>query len=147
MRLQVTPCFILGNILTSFGALLRLRCYKTLGKHFTFELCIHNDHTLVDQGPYSVVRHPSYTGLILTILGAYLNHVGGSWVSECGIASARNGFLGPMIVALWILFSLAVIVSLVLRIPCEDKILMEKFGEVWVDWSNRVPYALVPGIY
>lgn len=55
--------------------------------------------------------------------------------------------MGPTIVISWILLSLAVIVSLILRIPCEDKILMEKFGDKWVDWSNRVPYALVPGIY
>ena len=146
-RLQITRCFVLGNLLTAFGALLRLRCYKTLGKHFTFELCIHDDHILVDEGPYNVVRHPSYTGLILTILGAYLNHVSGSWVSECGVASAHNGYWGPVIVILWILFSFAVIVSLLLRIPCEDRILMDKFGEVWVVWANRVPYVLIPVIY
>ncbi|KAF5311196.1 hypothetical protein D9611_013027 [Ephemerocybe angulata] len=147
-RLRITPTFILGNVLTFTGCMLRLSCYKSLGTFFSFELSLYNDHKLIDTGPYSVVRHPSYTGLTLGIIGAYLNQIQGSWVSECGVASYSNApGLGSMIVALWVVFSLAVIISLFLRMPNEDKMLKARFGDEWVVWSTKVPYRLLPGVY
>jgi len=44
-------------------------CYRTLGRHFTFQLSIKRNHTLVKDGPYAVVRHPGYTGYLLMVLG------------------------------------------------------------------------------
>ena len=54
-------------------SLLRLWCYCTLGRHFAFELAIQPGHLLIETNPYAVVHHPSYTGMILAIFGAYLN--------------------------------------------------------------------------
>ncbi|GAW00659.1 ICMT-domain-containing protein [Lentinula edodes] len=45
-----------------------IHCYRTLGQLFVFELRIQKDHRLITEGPYAYVRHPSYTGLILTII-------------------------------------------------------------------------------
>ena len=45
------------------GGLLRLHCYRTLGRFFTFDVSIHEGHQLVTTGSYSIVRHPSYTHL------------------------------------------------------------------------------------
>ncbi|KAF6759266.1 hypothetical protein DFP72DRAFT_1102545 [Ephemerocybe angulata] len=147
-RLRITPTFILGNVLTCIGCLLRLSCYRSLGTFFSFELSLYSDHKLIDTGPYSVVRHPSYTGLTLGILGSYLNHIQGSWVSECGFASYSNApGLGLAIVVLWVVFSLAVIISLFLRMPNEDAMLKARFGDEWVVWSTKVPYRLLPGVY
>ena len=41
----------------------------TLGRFFTVDVATHDDHTLVDTGPFRFVRHPSYAGLLLAFLG------------------------------------------------------------------------------
>lgn len=122
-----------------------MHCYRTLGKLFTFELSIMKDHTLITTGPYAYVRHPSYTGLIVTIVGGYLSHISeGSWVRESGLLETTVG-LGILVV--FITIGLAVILSLLLRIPSEDMILRRRFGVEWEEWARRVPYKIVPGIY
>lgn len=67
--------------MTISGAYLRVLCYKSLGSLFTFEMSIRDDHRLVKDGPYQVVRHPSYLGLLLTMVGLFLWHA--SRVSLC----------------------------------------------------------------
>lgn len=83
--------------------------------------------------------------MILGILGAYLIQARGSWISECGLMSSELG-LGMVVVSVWLGFSLAVIVSLILRIPSEDALLRARFGEKWVAWAERTPYRLIPGV-
>ena len=68
-RIQFTNTFFLGSVVLIFGAIVRISCYYYLGKHFTFELSVHDDHKLVTSGPYSVVRHPSYSGNTLIVIG------------------------------------------------------------------------------
>jgi protein-S-isoprenylcysteine O-methyltransferase Ste14 len=143
-RLAITPTFIIGNLLTCLGALIRLSSYRSLGRLFSFELSLLSDHRLVNTGPYGIVRHPSYTGMTLGILGAYFNHIQGSWVSESGLAKC---FAGEMLILLWVTFSLAVIVSLVLRIPIEDDLLKQRFGQEWAVWADKVPHRLIPCVY
>ncbi|OAX34700.1 ICMT-domain-containing protein, partial [Rhizopogon vinicolor AM-OR11-026] len=58
-----TPALIAGCCMCVIGAAVRSHCYRTLGRLFTFELSIRQDHKLVTSGPYSIVRHPSYTGV------------------------------------------------------------------------------------
>jgi protein-S-isoprenylcysteine O-methyltransferase Ste14 len=142
--IRITPLFVVGNLIGLFGTALRLKCYRTLGRLFTFELCIQKDHRLIVNGPYAFIRHPSYTGLILTIAGAYCNHASGSWVRECG---ALETLTGKMLLSVWLSFASAVVLSLLLRVPKEDKILETKFGEEWLEWSEKVRYRLVPGLY
>ncbi|KAJ7920435.1 hypothetical protein B0H13DRAFT_1562288, partial [Mycena leptocephala] len=66
--LRVTPLLALGSGLIASGTLLRLSCYRALGKHFTFEMGIAWDHMLVTNGPYCIVRHPAYTRGCLVLL-------------------------------------------------------------------------------
>lgn len=68
--IQITPLFLVGNLIGLFGTLLRLKCYRTLSRLFTLELCIQKDYRLILNGPYAFIHHPSYTRLILTITGA-----------------------------------------------------------------------------
>lgn len=95
-------------------------------------------------GPYAFMRHPSYTGLIMTIAGALCNHATGSWLSECG---ALETIVGCALLLLWMSIAGAVVASLILRVPSEDDILQMTFGEEWDIWAQNVPYKLVPGIY
>jgi len=75
---ELSGGFALGTLLAFSGGLLRWLCYRALGRHFTFQLTIKKNHTLVKEGPYSVVRHPGYTAFLLTFLGMvtwYLSEV------------------------------------------------------------------------
>ncbi|KAI3611328.1 hypothetical protein WG66_002072 [Moniliophthora roreri] len=125
-NIRITPLLILGNILTISGTSLRSR------------------HQLIKEGPYSVVRHPSYTALILTVLGAFTSHASGSWIVNCGLLKTP---IGVSLAMIWVGVALAVIASLLLRIPREDDLLRKSFGIEWNLWARKVPYCLVPGIY
>ncbi|KAF9052128.1 hypothetical protein BJ165DRAFT_931107 [Panaeolus papilionaceus] len=143
--IRITPLFLVGTLITGLGTYLRLACYRTLGKFFTFELSIFKEHVLVTYGPYSHVRHPSYSGLILTIIGHILHSASrGSWVRESGFL---DSYVGMVVSVLWVGTALAVVLSLVLRIPREDALLRQEFGGEWEEWATRVPYRLVPYIY
>ncbi|KAF8648475.1 hypothetical protein AX16_006256 [Volvariella volvacea WC 439] len=144
-HIRISPLSFFGTILTLWGTFIRVSAYRTLGRYFTFELSLQKDHKLVVSGPYSFVRHPSYTGLIMSVLGAYLNHASnGSWVRECG---ALDWVVGKALAIFWIGVALAVVVSLVLRVENEDRMLKERFGQDWTDWTKEVPWKLVPWVY
>ncbi|TFK33510.1 hypothetical protein BDQ12DRAFT_615142 [Crucibulum laeve] len=142
--IRPTPLFIFGNLLTFYGTVLRIQCYRTLGILFSFELCIRVNHKLVTHGPYSYVRHPSYTAMIMTIVGAFISNLQGSWVRECGVLDT---WIGRGLLLFWLLVAAAVILSLILRIPAEDSILKRQFGDEWIQWAEKVPYRLIPHIY
>lgn len=85
-RITVNPAFLVGTFLIVAGSLIRWSCYRHLGKLFTFEVAVQEEHHLVTSGPYSVVRHPSYSGMLMIFAG-FLIWQGspGSWVRESGI--------------------------------------------------------------
>lgn len=68
-NIRATPLFFLGVLVTTVGAYIRWLCYRALGKMFTFEMSIRRDHRLIVDGPYSLVRHPGYTGILMTVTG------------------------------------------------------------------------------
>ncbi|PIL27175.1 hypothetical protein GSI_10317 [Ganoderma sinense ZZ0214-1] len=81
----LTPSWLLllGSVVVSCGAVLRLACFRALGSLFTFEITISPDHTLVTAGPYSHVRHPSYTGVYALLLGSTAVMLApGAWLRE-----------------------------------------------------------------
>lgn len=58
-----------GLILLAFGIMLREWSIWVLGKHFTVRVQVSEKAKLVTQGPYMYIRHPSYTGILLTFIG------------------------------------------------------------------------------
>ncbi|OBZ68751.1 Protein-S-isoprenylcysteine O-methyltransferase B [Grifola frondosa] len=143
-RVRITPTFLTSWVLITAGGLLRLACYRALGRHFTFELALRKDHKLITDGPYSIVRHPSYTGMLMVTVGKLLILMGsGSWLAECGIMSTLSA---RICVFLWVVEVCRVPVVLLSRVSKEDEILRKEFGDQWMAWSMRTPYKLVPGI-
>ncbi|SPO38694.1 uncharacterized protein PSFLO_04173 [Pseudozyma flocculosa] len=61
-----------------FGGWLRLRCYRELGRFFTFAIGIRKEHKVIQTGPYRYVRHPSYTALSILLLSQALVHLAAS---------------------------------------------------------------------
>jgi protein-S-isoprenylcysteine O-methyltransferase Ste14 len=116
-----------------------------LGHMFTFDLRITEHHRLVTSGPYALVRHPSYTGIMVTMLGL-LACMGerGSWLRACEGAiptlarKAGWAYLAYCMLLTWML---------VKRTPIEDEMMKQTFGKQWDEWRGSVRYRLMPGLY
>lgn len=61
--------FVLGIGLMLGGIALRWYSARILGKYFTFDVTTQGDHVLIEVGPYRYIRHPSYAGALLTLIG------------------------------------------------------------------------------
>ncbi|PIL22656.1 hypothetical protein GSI_15348 [Ganoderma sinense ZZ0214-1] len=141
---RLTSTFFAGTFLCLIGGIMRIFCYRALGRHFTFELSIRKNHKLVTDGPYSIVRHPSYTALIMVTIGTLLCLTGtGSWLAESGIMST---LVGRLLVVVWAAEVAWIPIVMVLRVGTEDEILQKEFKDEWLAWSRRTPYKLIPGI-
>jgi protein-S-isoprenylcysteine O-methyltransferase Ste14 len=152
---RISNSFLLGAALTVLGAQLRFATYRTLGKHFTYRLSLQPNHTLVTSGPYSVVRHPSYTGVVLIFLGANVAYASSttSWLRGCvwpwyarEASTAARVAVASMALSIVGMETL-ITLSCVNRVNEEDNMLRSQFKQGWKVWAERVPYKLVPGVY
>jgi protein-S-isoprenylcysteine O-methyltransferase Ste14 len=87
----------------------------TLGKEWSPHLQMRQEHHLVTWGPYGRIRHPIYLALIGFLLGVAL--VTANWF-----------FIGLLVVS---------VVVLALRIPKEEQMMVEDFGEAYVEYMAR----------
>jgi protein-S-isoprenylcysteine O-methyltransferase Ste14 len=94
----------------------------SLGRSYGIRMDVFEGHSLKTDGPYRLVRHPMYFGIVLF-------HVGASLAMESSLLLA--------ITALFVLPYTAV------RIAAEEKVLREAFGERYLQYAQRVP-ALLP---
>jgi protein-S-isoprenylcysteine O-methyltransferase Ste14 len=141
----VTTPFFVGTLLIMVGGIIRMCCYRALGKLFTFEFTIREGHKLVTSGPYSIVRHPSYTGGLIGLAGSFLCQLTeGSWMRECGVLQTISG---KCFVGFWVFMELWRRGYAVKRAAQEDDVMKKEFGAQWIAWSQRVRYRILPGIY
>ncbi|EIW83280.1 hypothetical protein CONPUDRAFT_164250 [Coniophora puteana RWD-64-598 SS2] len=143
--LQPDAVFTTGALLAIAGSQLRLLCFRVLGRHFTFELSVRKDHSLITLGPYSVVRHPSYAGWLIAmggIMAAYFSP--GSWLRTSGWLDTTTG---RVLLGLWTVMAGYGTVSSLVRPVIEDRFLREHFREEWDRYAQRVKWRLVPGIF
>jgi len=97
-----------GVALFVTGLLLRWWAIITLGRFFTVDVAIEPDHELIERGPFRMVRHPSYTGVLLAFVGlaltlgnwaallAILVPIGAAFIHRMNVEeSALSGALGP----------------------------------------------------
>ena len=71
--------FWLGILLINAGIALRLYAIHVLGASFTTTVAVAPEQTVIETGPYRLIRHPSYTGLLITLLGLGLSST--NWLS------------------------------------------------------------------
>ena len=73
---DITPLpdwvFYIGIVMMVSGIILRQWAIAVLGKFFSLTVMVQTDHKVIDKGPYRILRHPSYTGALLTLLGLTL---------------------------------------------------------------------------
>jgi protein-S-isoprenylcysteine O-methyltransferase Ste14 len=113
----------LGFALTVAG--LQFTCWARviLGRNWSGVVQLKQDHELIVRGPYSIVRHPIYTGLLLAFLGSALAM--GRW----------RALLAVLIVA----------VSFWRKLRLEERWLCELFGDQYRSYMARVK-ALIPWV-
>ena len=92
-----------------------------LGRNWSAVVTVKHDHELVRDGPYALVRHPIYTGMLLALVGTTLAI--GKWRALPGLA----------------LFAAALLRKLMI----EERFLSEQFGEAYARYRAEVP-ALIP---
>ena len=145
-RLTLSPLFLTGAALLVIGATMRQVCYDTLGKFFTFQLAVFKGHKLVTSGPYSLVRHPSYTAFLIARAGLFVVQVfPGSYVYESGLLA---GGWSMVCIGIWEAWILSIVFEVIaLRVPREDAVLKREFGTEWEAWAKKTPYRLVPYVY
>lgn len=114
----------IGVALYVVGGALRLWPVFVLGNRFSGLVAIQPGHTLVTSGVYSMIRHPSYLGMLVLCLG---------W------ALAFRSGVGVLLV-------LALIPVLVGRMNAEEALLRDQFGEEYVAYRRRT-WRLIPGMY
>ena len=61
------------------GIGLRWWSFRRLGRYFTFQVMTSADQPVITTGPYRVLRHPSYTGILLILAGIGLSYA--NWLS------------------------------------------------------------------
>ena len=61
--------FYMGIFLMFSGVMVRQYAIAILGRFFSLSVQLSEDHRVVDKGPYRRVRHPSYTGILITFAG------------------------------------------------------------------------------
>ncbi|KAF8890739.1 hypothetical protein BD779DRAFT_1671269 [Infundibulicybe gibba] len=144
-RIKLTSLFFAGTFMAGLGGYIRYRCYRELGKFFTFEMSIRRNHELVTTGPYSIVRHPGYSGVLIGVAGIVMwNASPGSWARECG-ALATTG--GKIVAGTFLTLVSTITAGLLLRMSKEDAALQDQFGEEWDVWARQVPCKLIPGVF
>ncbi len=116
--------FYPGIFLMLLGVLVRQWAIAVLGRFFSLTVRVATDHRVVTRGPYRLVRHPSYTGVLITFIGL-------------GLAVQS---LGGLLVLLGV-FSL----SYGYRIRVEEKTLLSELGPDYASYMRRTK-RLVPFI-
>jgi len=82
--------FAVGIVLMAVGVIFRWYAIRVLGKYFTLRILIQPGQAVVQNGPYRWIRHPSYTGTLLTMFGLGLACT--NWLSLIGVLAA--GLIG-----------------------------------------------------
>jgi protein-S-isoprenylcysteine O-methyltransferase Ste14 len=113
--------FWLGAAVTIAGLLFAVWARVHLGRNWSRSVTIKQDHELITTGPYAVVRHPIYTGILTGFLGTAI------------ALSQVRGFL---------VFVLIFLVFLV-KFRMEEKWMRAQFGETYATYAHHTA-ALVP---
>lgn len=116
--------WVSGTGLTLFftALVLRLWSLRTLGRYWSLHVEIRPDQRLITEGPYRLMRHPAYMAIILEFVGIPL-------VGNCYLS----------LLAVFVLY----FPVLALRIMIEEKALIKKFGQAYIEYKNQTG-ALLP---
>ncbi|MBB4567109.1 methyltransferase family protein [Rhizobium leucaenae] len=111
----------IGAALTVIGLAFAVWARYHLGRNWSGVITVKEDHALIRTGPYAIVRHPIYSGLLLAIIGSAL----------------ARGHIGAMLAIAFMLY------AVLRRVNIEERWMSETFGRAYADYKTKTP-ALVP---
>ena len=113
----------IGVVLCVGGLLFCIWARFTLGRNWSGVVTFKGGHELITRGPYAIVRHPIYTGLLMMIIGTVI-----AYGHVAGVVALPFVFWG-----LWI------------KLRYEEKLMLQKFPAEYEAYSRRVK-RLIPFI-
>ena len=116
---------ISGIALLAFGTAFRLWAIRTLDRAFSATVQIKEGQQLITAGPYRWLRHPSYTG---------------AWLAMIGAALLMHSYLGL------VLMGPGMLLVYMRRIAVEEKTLEAGFGEAYLTMKQNTQ-RLLPGVW
>ena len=114
----------LGVLVTAAGHAFSIWARIHIGKYWSGTVALKHDHKIIDTGPYGLVRHPIYTGLLSGALGTAM------------AAGTKEAFFGVAIM----------IPGYILKWKREEKIMLAEFGQGYADYMKRTK-VIIPYVY
>jgi protein-S-isoprenylcysteine O-methyltransferase Ste14 len=117
-----TPAWRLASAgLVAIGLAFAVAARLWLGRNWSAEVTIKRGHELVRRGPYAMVRHPIYSGVVLALAGTAL-----------AIGNARA------------LIGLTFLVAgFIRKLTIEERFMSQQFGDAYAQYRAQVP-AIIP---
>lgn len=120
---RTPPVEWLGFAVEWLGVVFAIVARETLGKIWSGTVTLKADHRIIKHGPYALVRHPIYTGILTGLAGAVIAH--GQLRALVALLLATLAFLR--------------------KIQLEERLLLGHFGEEYGAYRRQVR-ALIPWI-
>jgi protein-S-isoprenylcysteine O-methyltransferase Ste14 len=117
--------FFVGITLMLTGLAFRFYAMSILGRFFTYDVAIRSGHTVIETGPYRYIRHPSYTGALITLTG--LGLALGNWAGLLALLASMG-------------------TAYAYRIHVEEAALVAGLGEPYTQYMRRTR-RLVPFLF
>jgi protein-S-isoprenylcysteine O-methyltransferase Ste14 len=117
--------FCVGIALMFVGMAFRFYAMSILGRFFTYDVAVHAGQTVIEVGPYRYIRHPSYTGALLTLVGVGLAL--GNWAGLLALLACMAA-------------------AYAYRISVEEAALLVALGEPYSQYMRRTT-RLVPFLF
>lgn len=125
-RIAVNSVFAWAGVVTAMGGIaLRFWANHILGVFYTRRLRVAGGQHIIQQGPYRVIRHPGYLGVILTWTGA---------------AFATNNWVAVVVAVV------GMMAAYPYRIRTEEEMMRVTYGREYEDFQART-WKLVPFVY
>jgi protein-S-isoprenylcysteine O-methyltransferase Ste14 len=122
-KLIIIP--FMGLFLITAGMIFRFIAVWSLGKFFTVNVTIQENHKIIKNGVYKFIRHPSYLGSLVSFIGFGISL--NNWISL------------TMIV-------IPITIAFINRIKIEEKLLLKQFEADYSEYMKKT-YRLLPKIY
>jgi protein-S-isoprenylcysteine O-methyltransferase Ste14 len=116
--------FWIGIALIVAGIVVRTAAIITLWRYFTVDVSIASGHEVVERGMYRLIRHPSYSGALLSFIG--LGFAFRNWIS-----------LAVVLIVTYLALSY--------RVHVEEAALLDHFGDRYRDYMRRTK-RFIPGV-
>jgi protein-S-isoprenylcysteine O-methyltransferase Ste14 len=117
------PLLCLGVIAVICGFWFAIWARRHLGRYWSAMVTLKQGHQIIQSGPYRLVRHPIYTGVLLAMAGTVITI--GTLPSVCGFVVLVGAFI--------------------FKLSAEERLLTANLGSEYTEYQKRVK-ALIPGL-